>query len=213
MKKLLLAAVLTYALNAAYSQSFGVQAGAAFYSGKATSQGVSIKYDTKVGFTAGIVYSAPIGGKFSFMPSLNFTQKGGTYTLDDGDEDKLTLSYIELPLNFVYNATSKGGTFFIGAGPDLAFGMGGKEDFEGDKTDINFGSGDDDDFKSFDFGVNILAGYRLNSGLFFAANYNPGISDIAPDNAGDVEWHNNGFAIRLGYMFGGKKAPSSSSTQ
>ena len=211
MKKLLLVAALAFSLNVLNAQHFGIQAGASFYSGKATVDNVSVKYDTKVGFTAGIVYSAPIGSNFSFMPSLNFTQKGGKYTLDDGDEDKLSLSYIELPLNFVYNVAGKGGTFFIGAGPDLALGVGGKDDFEGQKTDINFGNGDDDDLKPFEFGANILAGYELSSGLFFAANYNPGISDISPDNAGG-KWHNNGFAIRIGYMFP-KKMKSSSSTQ
>ena len=211
MKKLLLSLMFVALLNVLHAQ-FGIQAGAAFYSGKAKSDLGSVTYDTKVGFTAGVVYNAPLGSSFSFMPSLNFVQKGGKYTLDDGDEDKLTLSYIDVPLNFVYNATSSGGTFFVGAGPDLAFGVGGKEDFEGDKTDINFGSGDEDDFKPFEFGLNILAGYKLTNGLFFAANYNPGISDIAPDNSGGSEWHNHGFGLRIGYFLPAKTKTASSTT-
>jgi hypothetical protein len=209
MKKLLLFIALLMGVSAVKAQ-LGIQAGAVFYSGKATADNVSFKYDTKVGFTAGVVYSAPLSTNFSFMPSLNFTQKGGKYTFEDGDDDKLTLSYIELPLNFVYNTSGKGGSFFIGAGPDLAVGVGGKEEFEGEKTDINFGSGDNDDFKPFEFSVNIIAGYKLDNGVFFAANYNPGISDIAPDNSGS-KYHNMGFGIRIGYMFAKMKPQSASS--
>lgn len=208
MKKLLLFIAFVLGISAVNAQ-FGIQAGATFYSGKATIDNVSAKYDTKVGFTAGIVYMTPISDNFSFMPSLNYTQKGGKFN-SGGDESKISLSYVDLPLNFVYTTSG----FFIGAGPDLAFGVGGKEkdSFSGqsESNDIHFGSSADDDFKALEFSANILAGYKLDNGLFIAANYNPAISDIAPKDSGG-KFHNNGFAIRIGYMFGGKimKKPSS----
>src|SRR5690242_20054977 len=65
--------MFAYAANA----QFGIQAGATFYSEKVKFEGGSLNTDTKVGFTAGIVYSAPLSANISFMPSLNFTQKGG----------------------------------------------------------------------------------------------------------------------------------------
>lgn len=209
MRKTLLLCALILGACAANAQ-FGIQAGADFYSGKATMDNVSVKYDTKVGFTAGIVYSAPISSNFGFMPSLNFTQKGGKFS-ESGANSKLTLNYIDLPLNFVF--TTKG--FFVGAGPDLAFGVSGKEKDElsgqSESNDIKFGSSADDDFKPFEFSANILAGYKFENGFFVTANFNPGISNIAPDNEDKAKWHNNGFGIRIGYMFGGMNKKTSSS--
>ncbi|MBV9963926.1 MAG: PorT family protein [Parafilimonas sp.] len=207
MKKILFFCTLILGVATANAQ-FGIQAGVGLYSGKAKSDGVSYTYKTKPGFTAGIVYSAPLSGNISFMPSLNFTQKGGKYS-ESGVDDKLTLSYIDLPLNFVYNANG----FFIGLGPDLAFGVGGKEKISGsglsESNDIKFGSGDNADFKPFEISANILAGYKFDNGFFVTANYNPGISNIAPDNAGsNAKWHNSGFGIRVGFMIGGTKKSS-----
>ena len=216
MKKSLFITILILSICSVHAQ-FGVQVGASFYSGKATEDNISIKYDTKVGFTAGLIYNFPISSSFNFMPSLNFTQKGGKINISDFDstellngKDNLTLNYIELPLNFVYNVNG----FFIGAGPDLAYGISGKEkstfDSQTENKKIHFGGSSDDDFKPFEFSANILAGYKLRNGLFITANYNPGISNIAPKNT-NAKWHNNGFNIRVGYMFGGSKKPTAQS--
>jgi hypothetical protein len=189
----------------AVNAQFGIQAGASFYSEKAKFDGGSVNTDTKAGFTVGIVYSAPLAEHISFMPSLNFTQKGGKSS-SDGETFKETLNYIDLPLNFVYNADG----FFIGAGPALGVGISGKDKSDGESDDVKFGSGDDE-VKRFEFSANIIAGYRLSSGLFISANYNPGISNLSNDS--DTKAHNNGFGIRLGYMFGGMKKKSSSANQ
>ena len=211
MKKLLLIFPLGLCITATQAQDqspnhsthgsqkwfVGIQAGASFYYVKETFGHAPIRYGGKTGFTAGVVSSATIGSKFSFMPSLNFTQKGGTYR----DGFKLTLNYIELPLNFVYHTNGSSGIFFFGAGPDLAFGVGGTEKFDGQETDIHFGTGDDEYLKPFEFSASILAGYKLRNGLFFAANYNPGISNIATGNAGVSKFHNHGSVFRIGYLF------------
>jgi len=211
MKKLLLIFPLGLCITAAHAQDeshnhptygsqkwfVGIQAGASFYYVKETFANSPIRYGGKIGFTAGVVSSAQIGSKFSFMPSLNFTQKGGTYT----HGVNLTLNYIELPLNFVYHTNGSSGTFFFGAGPDLAFGVGGTEKFDGQEADIHFGTGGDEYLKPFEFSANLLAGYKLRNGLFFAANYNPGISNIANGNAGVSKFHNHGSVFRIGYLF------------
>lgn len=207
MKKLLLFSIITIISCAAKAQ-IGIQAGATFYSLKASVDNISIKYDTKVGFTAGILYSIPIANNFSFTPALNFTQKGGKYN-SQGISDNITINYLEMPLNVLYHFSKDGNGFFIGAGPDFGWGISGKEksslDSLSDSHDIKFGK--DGDLKPFEFSANILAGYKLSNGLFIAANYNPGISDIAPDDPGVTggKFHNNGFAIRIGYIFGSAK--------
>jgi len=208
MRKLFILSTLIMFVCAANAQ-FGIQAGVDFYSAKQKTAGISVNSDAKAGFTAGIVYSASLGESFSFMPSLNFTQKGGKLSFS-GDEEKITLSYIDLPLNFVYNV--KG--FFVGAGPALGFGIGGKDKFtSGDITeseDVNFGSGDEE-LKPLEISANILAGYKFSNGFFVTANFNPGLSNLSNDS--DSKYHNSGFGIRLGYMFPQMKKTSSSSNQ
>lgn len=207
MKKLLLFSILVLGINAVHAQ-FGIQAGASFYSEKQKVTGISINSDTKVGFTAGIVYSAPISDNISFMPSLNFTQKGGklSFGIDSFNlTSKETLNYIDLPLNFVYNING----FFVGAGPVLGVAISGKDKDDSGSSDVEFGNGDNE-IKRFEFSANILAGYKFSNGFFVTANYNPGISDLS--NVSNVKDHNNGFGIRVGYMFGSMMKKSSSSS-
>jgi hypothetical protein len=216
MKKLLLICASAVLICAVKAQKFGIQAGATFYSYKGTFEDVSTKSDTKVAFTAGVTADFPLGTNFSFMPALNFTQKGGQVKDNfEGSDEKFntTFNYLELPLNFVYNAPGSGGNFFIGAGPAIAMGLSGKSKSttnDAESEDINFGSGDDE-LKALELSANILAGYKFSNGLFVAANYNPGLSDLS--NTDPDKFHNNGFAIRIGYMFGGKMKKSTSDTQ
>lgn len=197
----------------AQKTAIGIQAGATFASYKLAAGDISATSKTKVGLTAGLKLSAPLGKNFSFRPELNFVQKGGKYN-DEGYSDKLTLNYIELPLNFVYNTSSFGSGFFMGAGPSFHVGLSGKDKWEEgpDKgeDDIKFGS--KEDFKALEIGLNVLAGYQFSGGFFIAANYNASLSDIATgDGLGDTKYHNRYFGIRIGYMFNGSKKSSSES--
>ena len=196
----------------AQKSSFGITVGGAFSSYKIKAEQISITSKTKAGFTAGLLASIALGPHFGFMPALNFVQKGGTYK-SENSKDKTTLNYIELPLNFVYNARSIAGNFFVGAGPSLSMGLSGKDKFEENggrpvESDIHFGSGSDDDLKGFEAGINILAGFQLRGGFLITANYNAGLSNIGNIDEADpvkTKYHNRYFGIRIGYMFGGKK--------
>jgi len=194
----------------AQKSSLGFTAGTTFASYKAKNESISVTSKTKVGFTAGVISFIALDRHFSFMPALNFTQKGGKLK-EQSFTDKATFNYLELPLNFVYNTKSAKGKFFIGAGPSFAFGLSGKDKWE-DGTekgsdDIKFGSGDEDDFKAFDAGINFLAGYRFAGGFLIAANYNAGLNNLVNTIDGDnSKMHNRYFGFRIGYMFStGKK--------
>lgn len=196
----------------AQKASFGVNVGATLASYKTGIESIPLTSKTKIGFSAGLTLSAPIAKTFSFRPELNFVGKGGKQKEDDY-EDNLSLNYIELPLNFVYNANTSSGMFFAGAGPSLNFGLSGKDkwkdNMESGEDDIKFGSGDDADFKSFEFGLNILAGYQFKNGFFVNAKYNAALNNIAPDDPEfDSKYHNRYFAIGIGYMFGNKAKPA-----
>lgn len=212
MKKtinLFISFILLMNFSKAQNSSFGLTAGATFASYKAEVEDIALTSKTKIGFTVGVTSSIALGKNFSFQPGLNFLQKGGKLK-QEGATDKTTLNYLELPLNFVFNTHSSKGKFFAGAGPSLSMGLSGKGKWEdgGDSgtDDIKFGSDDDDILKPFELGANFLAGYQFAGGFFVAGNYNIALNNIAN---GDIDfntkYHNRYFAIRIGYMFGGKK--------
>src|SRR6185436_15021288 len=216
MKKILLGCTFLTLMSAAFSQNarFGIQAKTAIASQKAKQSGISITTHSKVGFTLGVISEISIAESFTFQPALNFTQKGSKFNVNDGSESmesSQTLNYIELPLNFLYNAPAGKGKFFAGLGPVVNYGISGKVKVkmggESMSEDINFGSNEDeDDYKPFEFSGNVLAGYEFSNGVFVAANYNAGLSNIAVGGDSDNSLKNRYFGVRLGFKFGGAAA-------
>jgi hypothetical protein len=140
------------------------------------------------------------------MPQLNVLAKNSSIS-EGTDNVDINMTYVELPLNFVY--TSNG--FFAGVGPSIAFGVGGKFKSAGDEADIKFDGKKDatDDkvhLKGLDFGGQIIAGYKLPSGLFFNVLYNHGFSNISPES--DETMKNKYFGFGIGYFFGGGASAS-----
>ena len=185
----------------------GLTGGVAFANVTAKLQGISISPKLKAGFTAGLFADFALSSNFSFQPAFNFVQKGYNEK-DETSTDKVSYSYVEVPLNFIYN--SKG--FFIGAGPSMAFGLSGKEKYV-DKIDptyskntkIKFGSGDEQ-IKRFELGANVLTGYKFSNGFMFSVNYNLGLSNIQNGNTSEVGTiKNRYFAIKIGFLVSGNK--------
>jgi hypothetical protein len=137
---------------------------------------------------------------------------------------------LQLAPNFVYNFEAGSGKVFVGAGPDISFGIGGKAksnftststiNFPGipastttttDNSDVKVkfdgkkeAAGDKDyHLKGLDFGINVLAGYKMSNGAFISAGYTIGLSNIEPNDK--QTFKNSGFNIKLGYMIGGSK--------
>lgn len=211
MKKIILSVALIAGIVTALSAQtrFGINAGAVLANLKGEEGGEEQELDSKIGITAGIRADVALSENFRFRPGLNFVQKGGKEEFDFlGTEIKssITLNYLELPLNFVYNAPAGNGKFFIGAGPVFGFGLSGKNKVESggeeQTEDVNFGDGEDE-LKSFEFAGNVLAGYECASGLYFQANYNPGFSNLS--NMPDSELKTTYFGLRIGYFFGADK--------
>jgi Outer membrane protein beta-barrel domain len=212
MKKLsitLMLAAFISTFTFAQIARFGVNAGAAFASGIQKEGNTTSTSKTKTGLTVGFMGDIVLTEKFSFQPGLNFIQKGGKESVTNFGitiESNTTLNYLELPLNFVYNAPAGSGYFFAGLGPVLGYGMNGKAKIKvstgGEtKQDVKFGSGADE-LKPFEFSGNVLAGYELSNGIFIAANYNMGISNLLNDAPSNSSSKNRFFGIKLGYKFG-----------
>lgn len=193
---------------------FGIQAGTSIASQKAKAMGINISSDSKFSITAGVLAEVPVSGAISFQPALNFTQKGSKFSMSSfgmDAESSETLNYVELPLNVLYNASAGNGKFFGGLGPVLSYGFGGKakskESGEPEVSeDIRFGSNKEEDhYKPFEFGGNIVAGYEFSNGVFVAASYYGGLSNILVDDSENSSLKNRYFGLRVGFKFGGSK--------
>ncbi len=214
---LMLSVPLAYAQNTDNAGvSFAVLGGVNLQNlnGKNTNGG---KLENKLipGYHVGINAQIPIAPEFYFQPGLLLTVKGAKS--DVGEiSSKYHLTYLELPLNFVYKAVLGNGYFMIGLGPYLAYGVGGKVNTEGGginlKTDVKFQKVVEVTdpftvvyFKPFDAGGNIFVGYEWAGGLFFQLNSQLGLLNINPedrritDDRSTVK--NTGFGLSLGYRF------------
>ena len=189
------------------AQSLGLTAGPAFSFYEISADNVSVTSDIKTGFSGGLVAHVPVSKYLSFRPELKYVQKGGKLS-EDGYSDKLTLNYIELPVNFVFNTHSIKGMFFAGLGPSFNLGLSGKSKGDDGDYDVKFGSSSEDDFKPFEIGLNALVGYQFKSGFFVSANSNTGLNNVGNDFDYNAEYHNWYFGINIGFMFKGKPKPA-----
>ncbi len=87
--------------------------------------GNQLENDMLVGFHAGLNVQVPVAPEFYFQPGLMFSTKGAKNVAGDFS-GTYKLSYIELPLNFVYKSLVGNGYFMLGFGPYLAYGIGAK---------------------------------------------------------------------------------------
>jgi hypothetical protein len=212
MKKLIFTLMVSIALAPlakAQNARFGFTGGGTLgYISLKTENGKN-STSTLFGFSAGAVADLPLSSKFSFQPSLEFLQKGGSQS-GEGATSDIRLNNLELPLNFIYRAPGKDGHFVVGLGPSLSYSLSGKESdtYNGETSSgkIHFGSGDDE-LKPLEFCGNVLVGFEWKSGFFLQANYSMGLTSLFNDsqNPGSSEyWHNNFAGLRFGYFLGRK---------
>lgn len=219
-KQVVLVLLALVATLSTYAQvSFGLKAG---YNNASISVEDGGNNSRLSGFHAGGIADISLAENFSLQPQLLFImkgtkQKGYKETIAGVDVNipgsKLTLNYLELPVNFLYKHEVGAGKIFVGAGPYLGFGISGKSKvddsdadgkvkFDGKKSE-DIEAGDEDmHLKRIDAGANVLAGYELKNGLLFSVNYSLGLTNIDPDGA---KSKNNYFGISVGYLFNAKK--------
>ncbi|MHC1776512.1 MAG: porin family protein [Lentimicrobium sp.] len=183
------------------------------------SNGDKLENNLLIGFHAGVNVLIPIAPEFYFQPGLLFSTKGAkneTVVLGTTYTTTTNLSYIELPLNFVYRGALGNGFVLIGFGPYVGYGIGGKMKVEGGpvavENDIEFKNvvetGDElliPYYKAFDAGANIFAGYEMAGGLFVKLNAQLGMIKINPEDKriddDKTSVKNTGFGLSVGYRF------------
>lgn len=219
MKQLFFGFLLLLSIGAATAQKMvGLQAGVNFASLKGEPSNRKDYYrGGNTGFIVGAIADIPLIKTISFRPEMNFIQKGykeGYTSFSNGNpsttktDQKIDLNYIQLSPNFVYNISVGRTIFFMGAGPEFAYGIVGKltgrEEINpiiGPMRSNNLNEqikfGKYGEYKTFDFGLNLLGGFKMANRFFFSTCYTAGLANIsnyAPS------YKNSGFHIKLGYI-------------
>jgi hypothetical protein len=202
------------------SSGFGIRAGVNFQNinGK-DDNGDKIKNDLLVGFNVGINLDIPVGTDFYFQPGLLYSIKGAKSNddfLGQTLNTTLKISYVELPLNFIYKPLLGRGHMLLGFGPYVAMGIGGKATYENNGSEqsenIKFKNKvmvtDRDDvvyLRPVDAGANLLFGYEFANRVSFQLNTQLGLVKINPEYEGNnndqTSAKNTGFGFSLGFKF------------
>lgn len=225
MKKILLFFVMAITTNLAMAQKvdFGIRARytafnlqESIHDGSSNINGSTERsYNIDAGIFADINY-----GAFTFQPGIAYVLKGGTEFYDSMPTAQsyaqiiadTKINYLEIPLNLLYNFQLKPGKIFIGTGPYIGVALSGKDNnttfvYQVDGTEvarnssnqsINFGSGQDN-LKRLDYGINTIAGFRLNNGLEIGAALGFGLANLT--NVDALKVHNHSESISVGYFF------------
>jgi hypothetical protein len=161
-------------------------------------------------------------GNFTIQPGVGYFLKGGggdggsfsTGSVAYLSNVVLTLHYLEIPVNLIYNFPVKYGKFFVGAGPYVAYALSGNNEVlniivptssgsTGSQSNtanypVSFGSGIGD-LHRVDFGVNTLGGFRFKNGLELGFAFSPGLTNLV--NASNVSTKNVTASFTVGYFF------------
>ncbi|HTD99517.1 MAG TPA: porin family protein [Mucilaginibacter sp.] len=229
MKKILLLIILISASLTSFSQSisYGIRGGVNFAELQASSVefGGSQNTGNLTTFSAGVFADFKFG-HVSIQPGLFINGKGGKENayLNDGDmtvseNEKISLIYVQLPVDLVYHIPVVVGNIYFGAGPYFAAGLSGRlkanisvtsvsDPSQNQNTTIDqsakFGNNADSDFKTSEVGANIMGGVKFKSGFIIHVNYDFGLTNILSDAAtaeGAAKLKNRIFGVSVGYAF------------
>lgn len=227
MKKvsLLLAVAVLILQTSVFAQkpapSVGITAGITISNMYGTVNNVDYKgSSSKTGITFGMLLDKQIGkGHVSFQPALNYVQKGKVMSESEKSKNYLALRYAEAQLNFLYNSKTKT-NFYIGGGPAIAFDLPSqyvlkttnatavnldpKPRYLRSETSVIFGKDAASNLRGYDYGVNLLAGFRLKCGFNLGINYTYGLRNLVPVKTAGNDIHNSCFAVKAGFLFKNK---------
>lgn len=186
------------------------------------------------GLLVGVTFDIPLNRDFYIQPGTFFSMKGSKLKGNDalnyyweadqgqadytsGDYTTLNAYYLEVPVNFLYKTVMEYGTLVVGAGPYVAFGLGGSYndyyDRKSFKDKLEFindwqDQSTDGDImpygKKVDAGLNLLVGYEFPNRLLVQLNGQVGLANIEINDGGqkpDGSMRNIGVGFSVGYKF------------
>ncbi len=191
-------------LGATAQVQWGIKAGGNMSAMLMKDESGYLKTKLVPGFHLGGLAEVALSENFFVQPSLLFTSKGFKVDQDGfaehlygADQIKFTSYYLELPVNFIYKPNVGNSKMLLGAGPYIAYGLGGNWKAESNGISVKGKLKFLNDYissdstlggntrkipytKPFDFGANILIGYEINQNLYFHINGQIGLIDIDP---------------------------------
>lgn len=188
--------------------TFGLRAGVNFQNLNGEVAGIDLDNKLKTGFHIGVNAEIPVAPEFYLQPGVLFSTKGAK----SENDTKTNISYVEVPVNFVYKPVLGTGKLILGIGPYIGFGVGGKiKPEDGDDVDIEFENDIDLDqvdgpyLRGLDYGGNLLAGYEFSNKFSVQLNAQLGMANLFPKVEGEkpdnTKIKNTGFGVSVGYRF------------
>ena len=186
--------------------SFGVRAGFNLQNlnGK-NANGDMLKNGLAPRYHFGVNIEIPIVPEIYLQPNILFSTKGAIV-----NSAQINLSYVELPINFIYKPLLGTGHLLLGFGPYFAYAVRGRVNQNENKDKITFKSSQSNldknlVIKPFDAGAGMLFGYEFANRLSLQLNVQLGLVNIYPAYDGITNdksiLKNTGFGISGGYRF------------
>jgi hypothetical protein len=219
IKNLLFIVLLITLASSTFAQSFGIKAGLNLsnMTMKDDEDTYSDDYKMLPGFHVGVVAEIPFSDMFSFEPGLLLSTKG--FKFEESEEYmgetmeskmKMSLYYLDIPLNLKASFGSDDTKFYGTFGPYLGMGLSGKYkseisfmgETESEDEDVEWGSdAEEDDIKRFDFGVAVGAGVEFGA-ISVGAAYALGLANISAYTEEGSSIKNKVISVSVGYKFG-----------
>ncbi len=215
---LMVVALATFSFNS-LAQTFGVQAGLNLANASIKSGGQDVTDGKKmlIGFNVGATAEFDISDVFAFQTGLILNQKGVRFedSQDFGGittevKSKLSVLFLDIPLNAKYKMDLGGNKLYFAAGPYIGIGLTGKSKTEvsaGGQTQeneesIKFGNdAAEHDMKRLDLGLNIGAGMEFGA-IGVGIQYGLGFANLTPEGDSDNKTNNRLLSIGVSYKFG-----------
>ena len=207
--------------------NFGARMGVNMGTFEFSNTNVTGNYDINQSFNVmiNLDIDVPFSTVFSFRTGLGFVVKGAEFdslqTMQHRFTDSIfsavfSMNYLEVPLFLVARAeTDFFGSFFLGVGPTLSLGVGGRMDLFSEHRE-NKGQGaqprydiiwrnnpaPEGDFnpyyrlRRFDFGLGAVFSYQFpRRGLTLTVSYNRGLRNLSPNYGMNLNTTYLGFSI------------------
>lgn len=199
MKKTLLLVLVLFMTGSLFAQTrVGIRGGPNFSSITSRVNGTKTTSKIITSLEAGLTADVRLADEFYLQPGLLFEGKGG---ISKNSDTKTVVSYLQVPVDFLYKPVLGKGNFVIAFGPYFAFAVAGK--YKSGSTTVDAFSNDAGSarLKHFDAGANFQTGYEWHNGLFLVMHTDLGLTNIlANPNGNSIK--NTSFGVSVGYQFG-----------
>lgn len=167
-------------------------------------------------FQGGFLTDIPLTKWLTVQPALLYSMKGYRTRPEVATGNYYFVAvyrynYLELPVNFLYKVKVGADHIFVGLGPSLAYGVGGKASYMQNGTkagtkkirfdgDGKIGNEEGEIHANrVDVAANVLVGYEFSPGFILSAGYTAGLLDVSPyENTKRLD---RSFNISFGFLF------------